>query len=182
MHCLRSPAATLRSKKAYVSKRQRRNDQNAQQKRNDREHSHALFVLPDQIEGSANGCDGLLRRTGVQGGGRFIDFNDIGWQIWCETRVGLCPVQRPGEIDWNNSAPSFAENLNLVNNRIRPNGCRRSHQYQLAGVPKRPSADLLPVVSRGITRRDPERPGSHRPSTEKRGRWHRLLHRSKNTI
>jgi hypothetical protein len=37
-----------------------------------------------------------------------------------QRRVGLCPFQRPGEIDWNNSAPSLAENLDLVNNRIRP--------------------------------------------------------------
>ena len=58
--------------------------------------------------------------------------------------------KRPGEIDWNNTAPSFAEDLNLVKNRIRSNGCRRSHQYQLTGTPKRPSADLLPVVARGI--------------------------------
>ena len=76
-------------------------------------------------------------------------FSVFGWQIGCQRRVRLQPLQQPGEIDWNNSTLGRAKNPDLVNNRLRSKGCRRSDQYQLAGAPKRPGADALPVVTRG---------------------------------
>ena len=86
----------------------------------------------------------------LTGAGRLFDPQYLGGQQLRERRAELFPLQRSGEIYWNNASPRPAENLHLAQYRRRLKSGRRSHQDQLAGAPKSPGADLFPVVSRGV--------------------------------